>query len=81
MHQDNEDHQAFEEVAPGDSVSIENLQEEELSISVVAADGTCLKLELVPGQAVELTGGDAGAWVILHDAEADGLLVVKPDTP
>jgi hypothetical protein len=76
-----DDDQAFEEVGPGDSVSIENLQDEEISISVVAADGTCLNLELVPGQAIELVGGDAGAWVILHDAEPDGLLVVKPDTP
>jgi len=78
---DDEDDQAFEEVAPGDSISIENVQEEELAISVVSADGTCLNLELVPGQAIELVGGDAGAWVILRGAEPDGLLVVKPDTP
>ncbi|MFU8815397.1 MAG: hypothetical protein ACNA7W_08620 [Pseudomonadales bacterium] len=76
----NDEQHDFEQVDPGDSVSVENVQDRDLSISVATADGSRMTLELAPGQVIELVAGDGGARVLLHHGDPTGLLVVKPDT-
>lgn len=78
----NDQQQPFEQVEPGETMSVENVDDSELSIRIETADGTRLDLELVPGQVIELTAGDSAAQLLLmRDADPSGLLVMKPDTP
>jgi hypothetical protein len=76
-----EEHTAVEEVRPGDTVSVENVQQSALAVTVVTGDGSRLTLHLRPGQTLQLVAGEASARVLLREGDPAGLLVVKPDTP
>lgn len=69
----------FEEVRPGDTVTVENTRESPCSISLCAADGTRVDMALQPGQMIELSAGDSAARIVLRDPDPKGLLVVQPD--
>lgn len=71
----------FEQLRPGDTVSVENSQDRPLSISIVAAEGTRLNMQLAPRQVLEFSAGKSDAQIILREGDPAGLLVVKPDTP
>jgi hypothetical protein len=70
-----------EDVRPGDTVSIENTRERALSITIRAIDGTRLDMALQPGQLIEFAAGDSEAHIVLHDEDAEGLLVIQPNLP
>lgn len=77
----NEQKHSFEEIWPGDTVSIENTQDSELSISITTADGARFNMGLGPGQVVEFAAGDSDARIMLHGGDPSGLLIVRPELP
>ncbi len=77
----NDQHHSGETIEPGDNASVENRSAGELSICVQTGDGARLKMELAPGQAVEVVAGESAARVELLKGDVNDLLVVKPDTP
>jgi hypothetical protein len=75
--------QAAKDVEPilaGELASIENTLSSPLSISLVCDNGSHVDLELLPGQVLGFCAGDANAKLVLHEGDAAGLRVIKPES-
>lgn len=77
----NDQQQCGEDIRPGEEASVENRGSSGLSLTIRTSSGTEVTLELIPGQALQLTAGEATARVLLDSDRLDDLLVVRPGQP
>jgi hypothetical protein len=68
-------------IPAGEKASITNTSKQPLSIALSSESGSCLEMELLPGQTIGFGAGDTDAEVILHQGDPAGLLIIKPETP
>ena len=71
----------IEPIFAGETASLENIQGEPLSISLHCDNGCHIEIDLLPGQVMEFSAGNADARVVLHHGDPDGLSVIKPESP
>lgn len=64
----------------GEKISIENTQSSPLAISVECANGCQIALDLLPGQSLGFSPGEADATLTLRDGDPAGLLLIRPET-
>lgn len=69
-----------ETIGAGDTASIENTGSKKLSISLICNNCCRVDLELVPGQAIELSAGNSDAKVVLHHGDPSNLFIIKPES-
>lgn len=70
-----------EQLAAGETATIENMLSTSMRISLVSGDDSQLDIEILPGQVIRFTAGKGRAKIVVHDGDPSGLLVVKPDLP
>ena len=72
---------SLEKISAGEQATIENTQSASLTISVISDSGCQVELELLPGQVLAFSAGDADAKIVLHQGDPAGLLIIKPELP
>jgi hypothetical protein len=72
---------SLEKISAGEQASIENTQSASLTISVISDSGCQVEIELMPGQVLGFSAGDADAKIVLHHGDPAGLLIIKPELP
>lgn len=71
--------EVFEELFSNETVSIENIGKTPLSITLVSDKGSHAEIELMPGQVMGFSTGDANAKILILSGDPSNLLVIRPE--